>query len=152
MTDIIMIECGVGEAIPVDVTKLPQVAIDHLVKIGLGNVLRDCHASLTHKSGATVRDKYNAATDKLAALMAGNVRSNSGGRATDELAREIREIIVEMVQKRAVADGRKKSSVTPDEVRAALAEFGANEKIMAAAQKRLDAKRAASVDLDDLGL
>ena len=152
MTSIIMIECGVGQPIPVDVAALPQVAIDHLVKIGLGNVLRDCHASLTHKSGATVTDKFNAATDKLAALMAGNVRTNTGGRTTDELAREVREIIVEMVQKRAVADGRKKSSVTPEEVKAALDAHGANEKIVAAAQKRLDAKRAASVDLEDLGL
>jgi hypothetical protein len=70
----------IGKGITLDVAtdKLPPAAMDHVVKIGLKNILQDAHAGV--KDPAKAREKSEA---KLAALMRGEIRTASPIRAAN---------------------------------------------------------------------
>jgi hypothetical protein len=65
-----IIDAGKGIAIEVLVDQLPPVALDHVIKIGLRNLLMDSQAGV--KGPAKAREKVN---NKLASLMQGVIRA-----------------------------------------------------------------------------
>jgi hypothetical protein len=73
-------QVNIGKGITVDVTveSLPAKAMEHVIYIGLRNVLMDAHANVTEKEYPVEADRLAAARamadKKLAALMAGEVR------------------------------------------------------------------------------
>jgi len=73
-----LVNCGKGIEIDIATDKLPTAALDHVVKIGLKNILQDAHAGV--KDVAKARQKAEA---KLAALMSGEIRAATALRATN---------------------------------------------------------------------
>jgi hypothetical protein len=90
-----IMQVNIGKGITVDVTveSLPAKAMEHVVYIGLRNVLMDAHANVTEKEYPVEADRLAAARamadKKLAALMAGEVRKVAErGPRGDAVARE----------------------------------------------------------------
>jgi hypothetical protein len=65
-----LIDAGKNITVDVQVDQLPEAAMQHVVKIGLRNLLQDSHAGI--RDPAKAAEKVNA---KLAALMRGEVRT-----------------------------------------------------------------------------
>jgi hypothetical protein len=78
VNEMTQIDIGKGLTLDVPVDKLPSASMEHVVKIGLKNILQDAHAGV--KDVAKAREKSEA---KLAALMRGEIRSPMAIRAVD---------------------------------------------------------------------
>lgn len=76
-----LVNVGKGLEFTINHDKLPQAAMDHVVYIGLRNILMDAHASITSDEYPNETARKEAASamveKKLAALMAGEVRVQS---------------------------------------------------------------------------
>src|SRR5260370_21826949 len=67
--EIMLVNCGKGISIEIATDKLPPAAMEHVVKIGLKNLLQDAHAGI--RDPAKARAKVET---KLATLMRGEIR------------------------------------------------------------------------------
>ncbi len=146
------VNIGKGITLPVDVDTMPANALQHVIYIGLRNVLMDSHASITHESNPD--DLTEAATamaeKKLAALMAGEVRVAST-REGDPVKAEAIRLASAIIKTALRKKGKKLSDVDPKAIReAAVKLLERDATITERAKASVEQARAASVDVGDL--
>lgn len=111
------VNIGKGIELAIDATALPANALEHVIRIGLRNVLMDAHASITEKEFPVESERQDAARavaeKKLAALMAGDVRvaGTRGPRAGDPVSAEIN-----VMARKAIIAACKAQKVDPAQV------------------------------------
>lgn len=131
------VNIGKGITIPVTVEDLPPAALQHVIYIGLRNVLMDAHAGVTADSvrkdnpGASAEDIATMVVDhsrataekKLASLLAGEVRTvreRTGDPVRAEAMRMAIDAVRVAVRKRHAANqGPALKDVKPEAIRAA---------------------------------
>ena len=152
------VNVGKGIEMNIDHTSLPQAAMDHVIMIGLRNILMDSHASITseeYPDDAARQEAARAMVDKkLAALMAGEVRvasSREGDPVRAEALRSATAVIVTALKRAGKI--KKAGDVDAKLLREKAAELiGRDPAYMAKAKETVDARKAATVDLSDIGL
>jgi len=150
------VNIGKNIELDVDFASMPQAAIDHCLYIGARNILMDSHASIARAS--TPADLEAAATamaeKKLAALMAGEVRVSSareGDPVRAEALRSAAAVIVTALKKAGTI--KKAGDIDAKLLREKAGELvGKNPAFLAQARETIDARKAATVDLSDIGL
>lgn len=149
------VNIGKGLELEIDAAALPQAALDHVIYIGLRNILMDSHASITKETNPDdLSDAAEAmARKKLDALMRGEVRVSSS-REGDPVRAEAIRMASDIIKSALRKKGMKLSDVEPKAVReTALKLIERDTTIMAKAKARVDEARAVgAVDLSDLGL
>lgn len=144
-------QVNIGKGIELDVpafaTFAPEVQ-NHIVYIGLRNILMDSHAGVTTASangGDVVAMSRAVAEKKLAALIAGELRTTST-READPVKREAMRLAVDKIEAAIRAKGKK----VADYDRKAINEKarGIMDKFMTQAKANVDAARAIEVDID----
>ncbi len=150
----------------IDHTALPQVALDHVIYIGLRNILMDSHASVTADkvnadgvgrsddgTDREVREQSEAMVDKkLAALMSGEVRMQST-REGDPVRTEALRMATAQIHATIKKAGKKVADYKSAAIRAKAAERVTPELLALAAERVAQLKSTAAVEsLDDLGL
>lgn len=148
------VNIGKGIELQIDHTALPQSALDHVIYIGLRNILMDCHASVTEKEYPD-SDERNAvaqsmAEKKLAALMAGEVRVSSS-REGDPVRAEAKRMAMTALKAKLKKAGKKAEDYTKEALAEAAAKLITDD-VLAEAKRRVEANRAVAGDLADLGL
>lgn len=142
------VNIGKNIVLAVDVIALPAAALDHIIYIGLRNVLMDSHASITRETNpADFEAAARAmAEKKLAALMSGEVRAvGTRSRESDPVRAEAMRIAMDRAKARAKAAGKK---LDPKALRAeAIRLVGENPAFMSLAQKHIDEARAIGEEL-----
>ena len=141
---------GKGIELAVEFSMFPQNVLDHATKIGLGNMLRDCHAGITESEvGAEyIAKSRDAVNKKLADLVAGTIRE-SVGRESDPIARRARELATEKVNAQYRKNGKKLADFAK-EIRADVAKLATNAAIVKLATAQVEAARELDVDMDGL--
>jgi hypothetical protein len=150
------VNIGKNIEIEVDFTAMPKAALDHILYIGARNILMDSHASITRESNPD--DLTEAATamaeKKLAALMSGEVRvsgSREGDPVRAEALRSATAVIVAALKKAGKI--KKVADVDAKLLREKAGELVASKpEFMAKARETIEARKAATVDLADIGL
>lgn len=150
------INIGKGIEMDVDFQSMPQAALDHVLYIGARNILMDSHASITKESNPD--DLVAAATamaeKKLAALMAGEVRvsgSREGDPVRAEAIRSASAVIVAALKKSGQI--KKTTDIDSKLLREKAVELiGKKPEFMVKARETIEARKAATVDLADIGL
>jgi hypothetical protein len=158
---------AIGLAIDLEKLQLKTQVMDHVIAIGLRNILMDSHASCRSEDFKTEFDWREAskamAEKKLAAMMAGEIRSNGGGvRAskadpiTAEALRMAR-VVIHQAKKANLGKWAKAFDLpnkTTDDEKAIVAEavkrYAAKPEIMAKAKAMVEAK--GDLIVDDLDL
>ena len=101
------VNIGKGLEIDVDVNGLPAPVMQHVVMIGLRNILMDSHASVTAKDNPDdYREKSLAVAEgKLEAMMKGELRSNGTPRTRtlDPVSKEAKALANDVMRKSAGA-------------------------------------------------
>jgi hypothetical protein len=146
----LQVAIGKGITLPVDVERLPQDVLDHVVYIGLRNVLMDSHASATAESG---KDARGMAEKKLASMYAGEVRA-AGERTTDKVAQDMAAQAKLAIDTALASRGIKKSKVPNYKELVANYVKAHESELREKAEARVAAAResADDVSLEDLGL
>jgi hypothetical protein len=165
------IKIGKGITLDLDPTQLPENSLNHVVYIGLRNILMDSHAGVTSKSVANGSDEMSdadqaklvieksreAAERKWAAMLAGDIRvlNERQPRVTDpveELANTIaRREVVNAIR----AAGRKAKEFDTAWFAKAIATFRQEDPSFEHEARRIitqRSKNAKVIDLDKLGL
>lgn len=147
------VKIGKGLEIAVDVDALPEAALNHIIYMGLRNILMDSHASVTKDTNPTdyAEVALAMAEKKLASLMAGEVRT-VGSRESDPVKAEALRIADRMVAATWVASGRKLKDLDKTKRRDAAAKLAEREDVIASAEKAVAARATVAVDLGDLDL
>lgn len=144
------VNIGKGLELDVDFTKLPDNVKEHVVYIGLRNILMDAHAGITADKSADVSaDSLAVAEKKLAAMYAGEVRS-TGTRTGDPVKAEAIRIAADQIKTAARKAGKKLAEIDAKQLReAAVALVDRTPAIVELARKRVEEARAANVgDID----
>lgn len=153
------VEIGREITMAVDVESIPANVMQHVVYIGLRNILMDAHAGAAKvaESGGDVNEIARAMADKkLTAMMAGELRaSTGGGRVGDPVRREAIILALFDVKKSWKAKpenkGRKWIDVDQKKARDLAKALVANDaKYLARAKVRVESAMAelATVDVD----
>lgn len=146
MESTMLVNVGKGIELDVNANALPANALEHVVKIGLRNILMDVHAGESDPKAA--REK---AERKLAALMSGEVRV-TGTREGDPVRAEAMRIATDMVKAAIRKAGKKLADYEASAIREKAKEVLDSEKhgpeIMARAKANVAAKRELAEDLD----
>lgn len=146
------INVGKGLSIDVDTAKLPANVMDHVVYIGLRNILMDSHAGISTDE-TDYQDKSRATVEKkLAAMYAGEVRV-AGTREGDPVRAEAMRLALAQVDALLRKAGKKPSKVEAKDKRAAAQKLITDE-LLATAKARVEQQRSigGEVELADLGL
>src|SRR6185369_10463071 len=135
------VQIGKGITMPVDPTALPQAALDHVIYIGLRNILMDSHAGISTDEPDYQAKAEAVANKKLAALMAGEVRVAST-REGDPVKAEAVRIATDRIKAALRKAGRKVSDVDAKALRAKAGELVAKDPAILemAAQRVAEAK------------
>lgn len=149
------VNVGKGIELEIDHTALPESAMNHVIMIGLRNILMDSHASITTDEypGAAESDAAARAmvAKKLDALMRGEVRVQST-REGDPVRAEAMRMATDIIKAALRKAGRKVADIDAKALREKAASLVTPE-LMAKAKARVEETRAANaVDLSDLGL
>lgn len=148
------VNVGKGLEFTINHELLPTNALEHVIYIGLRNVLMDCHASVTADEypDADLRKEVASAMveKKLEALMRGEVRVQST-REGDPVRAEAMRMANDALKAKIRAAGKKVKDFDPKDIRAA-AEKLITPELLAKAKARVDEAKGADVDLSDLGL
>jgi hypothetical protein len=150
------INIGKGIDMAVDVESLPAMALDHIIRIGLRNVLMDAHASITEKeypdAGLRVEAARAVAQKKLEALMRGEVRvAGVRGPRGDAVATEMKRIAKGVILGHAKSKGLGADVVKTNFNDWMAAYVAKNEAdLRAKAEANLAQQAELTVDLDDL--
>jgi hypothetical protein len=145
-------QINIGKGIELDTpafASFPKEVQDHIVYIGLRNLLQDAHASMTEEkaNGGDVQAlSREMAERKLAALTRGELRV-VGQREGDPVKAEALRLAINGLKKKAREEGRK---VEEKEIKAEAREFidtasPALDKIMAKAKRNV--KEANDIDI-----
>ena len=149
-------QVNVGKSIEldIDVSRLPEAALNHAIMIGLRNILMDSHASITSDEYPDAEERDAAAramvAKKLDALMRGEVRVQST-REGDPVRAEAKAMAKAILTAKIKAAGRKVKDYETAALNEAIAKLITPE-LLAKAKARVDEARAAGGDLADLGL
>lgn len=167
-----LVNVGKGITITVDTTAMPLEAMDHVIMIGLRNILMDSHASITSDEYPDANAREAAARamveKKLAALMSGEVRVQST-REGDPIKAEENRLAILFVKsqypsRRAVWDAKMvEQGLDPKTDKAKFFKIAATtilnangaaaKQIKADARKNVESSRTApTADLADIGL
>ena len=146
---------GKGITMSVDTDRLNGAVMDHVIYIGLRNILMDSHAGITSDEPDYVEKSRAVAEKKLTALYAGEVRT-AGTREGDPVKAEAMRLATEAVKAMLRKAGRKVSNVDAKALRASAAQYlDRTPELVETARARVEqAKSVATgdVDLADLGL
>jgi hypothetical protein len=145
---------NIGKSIELDVNvkALPANALEHVIRMGLRNVLMDSHASITKETNPDDFAEVSKAVaeKKLAALMAGEVRVVST-REGDPIRAEAKRAAQDAIKVALRKAGRK---AEPEVVKTALEKIMGDEarwsKYMETAKATIAARKSVDVDVDDL--
>jgi hypothetical protein len=123
-----LVGIGKGIELDVDVTRFNREVHDHIVRIGVRNLLMDAHASATAKSDPEgyVKKSRALAEKKLASMYAGIVRvANVGGSKapTDPVS----QVILRLARKAVQRDHATELAAAPKDQRLAVLNKLANE-------------------------
>jgi len=105
-----LVPIGKGIELDVDPARFNRDVMDHVVKIGLRNILMDSHATATAKADPQgyVAKSRELAEKKLASMYAGIVRTQSAGggiaKPTDPVAQVILRLARKQVQRERAKD------------------------------------------------
>jgi len=151
----------IGKQLAFDLTDADIVALahhravhDHVWYIGLRNILMDSHASCKRETygddEVTWRNNSKAmAEKKLAAMLAGEIRSNSSGPRVSSLSPIDAE--ARRLARVAVISAAKAKGVTDKEkIAAAIAKYAAKPETIATATANVEAAKALVTDDIDL--
>lgn len=149
------VNVGKGITIDIDANELPQAALDHVIYIGLRNVLMDSHASITTDEYPDGAERQAVAEGmvqkKLDALMQGIVRVSTS-REGDPVRAEANRMALAIVTGKIKAAGRKVKDYEPKAIKAAAAKLVTPE-LLTQAKARVEETSAIDTgDLADLGL
>jgi hypothetical protein len=144
------VKIGKGIESDVDVDRLFKNAEvrDHVIYIGLRNILMDAHSRCTKEDDGDnyVEASRAAAERKLEAMYNGEVRSPGGGaREVDPVKVEAQRFATAQVKKHFKQIGREADAKTIRQSAAKLIET--NPSIMRTAKKNVDAANAAKLDM-----
>lgn len=154
------VNIGKGIALDIDTAKIPANVMDHVVMIGLRNILMDSHAGITketHPDNAARTDAAKGvAMKKLDAMLAGELRT-AGTRtgAADSVGKEMERLAKLAVTNAVRAKGVKLADVkdrVAGWVNAYVAKHEADLRAQATANLAKASEGAADIDLGDLGL
>lgn len=146
------VQIGKGIALDVDYERFNAEVLQHVIYMGLRNVLMDSHASHTKDADGDnyVELSRDAAQRKLDSMYAGEVRA-VGTREGDPVKAEAVRICVGHVKTAWRKAGRKLSDLDAKVAREkALELLAKNPSIMAQAEKRVAELRAAEVDVSGI--
>lgn len=150
------VNIGKGITLAVDANALPPNALEHVIRIGLRNILMDSHASVTTDEPDYMAKARAIAETKLAALLSGEVRV-SGSREGDPVRAEAKRLAIGELKTAYRKAGKGKLA----DVEATAWNAGADKmlahakhgpRLMAMAQANVEKRREAAdgVDLADL--
>ena len=140
------VKIGKGIEMDVNVDRFNTTVMDHIVYIGLRNVLMDAHSRHTKDEDGYVENSRAAAERKLDALYAGEIRSPGGvAREVDPVKVEAQRFATAQVKKHFKQIGREADAKTIRQSAAKLIET--NPSIMKTAKKNVEAANAAKLDL-----
>lgn len=142
------VNIGKGIELDVNTSALPENVMDHVVYMGLRNILMDSHASHTKESSDDYVEKSReTAEKKLAALLNGEVRA-AGTREGDPVRAEAIRLATLAIRAAIRKAGKKLADVDAKAIREKA--VGLIEKYREQAEKNVAEAKAASVDLDGL--
>lgn len=147
-----LVNIGKGIELDVDTTRLNQAVKDHVVYIGLRNILMDSHAGITaDKSKDVEADSRAVAEKKLDAMYAGEVRS-AGTRTGDPVKAEAIRLATDQLKAAYRKAGKGKVSAVDSTVwrQAAVALVDKTPAILELARKRVAEAKAVDTDTADL--
>lgn len=137
---------GKGITLAVDVDALPGNALEHVIRIGLRNILMDAHAGESDPAAARAKSEK-----KLEALMSGEVRV-AGTREGDPVRAEAMRIATDMVKAAIRKAGKKLSDYENSAIREKAVEVLESAKhgadVMTRAKANVAAKKELAADLD----
>lgn len=142
-----IVNIGKGIELEVNATALPPVSMDHVVYIGLRNVLMDSHAGHTSDEEGYVELSRATAEKKLAALMSGEIRV-AGTREGDPVRAEAIRLGTLAIRAAIKKAGKKVADVDPKAIREKA--VGLIEKYRAQAEKNVAEAKSADVNVDEL--
>lgn len=150
---------NIGKTIELDINveAIPANSLEHVIRIGLRNILMDSHAGVSAKAGVAedqvIPQSRAVAEKKLAALMAGEVRT-AGVRApktsVDPVQAEAVRLAWEAIKLAFRSKSRdipKEASVKTDLCAKFLAKY---PETMDRAKANVEATAGGDIDLDDL--
>lgn len=143
---------GKGITLDVDYERFNAAVLQHVIYMGLRNVLMDSHASHTKDADGDdyVANSQATAERKLEAMYNGEVRA-VGTREGDPVKAEAVRIATGHIKTALRKAGRKLSEIDAKVIREkALELLAKNPSIMAQAEKRVAELKAASVDLEGI--
>lgn len=140
------VNIGKGIELEVDVARLPQNVLDHVVYIGLRNILMDSHAGVTAEKSDNVEAESRAVAEKkLEAMYNGEVRT-VGTRTGDAVKSEAIRIASNLIKAQYRKLGKKVSSLDAKALReAAIKLVDSNPGITAQARKNVDEAKALDI-------
>lgn len=145
------VNIGKGIELAVDLSKLNEAVLAHVVYIGLRNILMDSHAGVTADKSDNVEAESRAVAEKkLAAMYAGEVRS-VGTRTGDPVKAESIRLATDQLKTAIRKSGKKVSEVDAKTLRdAAIALVERTPAIVELARKRVAESKSVDADLGDL--
>lgn len=153
------IQIGKGITVEVDRDKLglpenPSVGngavADHIIYIGLRNMLMDAHAGITTDEPDYQTKARAVVEKKLAAMYAGEVRV-AGTREGDPVRAEAKRLALSMVKAQVKVAGRKFVDLDPAKVAEAVNKL-ITPKLLAKAETRVAEAKALAGEVDVSGL
>ena len=117
-----LVPIGKGIELDVDPARFNHNVMEHVVKIGLRNILMDSHANATAKSDPQghVAKSRELAEKKLASMYEGIVRTQSAGGGIAKPADPVAQVILRLARKQVQKDNAKDLAAAPKDQRLAL--------------------------------
>lgn len=144
------VQIGKGIEIDVDVANLPANVAEHVVYIGMRNILMDAHASITTDEPDYQAKALAVSQKKLAAMMVGEVRV-AGTREGDPVRAEAMRLATEQVKRALRKEGRNVSKADPKAIREKALSLITDD-LLAKALARVNEAKALQIDVDVSGL
>lgn len=145
------VNIGKGITLEVDSDALPPNVLEHVIRIGLRNILMDSHASITEESNPRDRVEVSRAMSlkKLEAMLNGDLRV-AGTRESDPVRAEAMRLVLDVMKTAWRKSGRKIGDLNIGDAKAKATTLIAEQpKWLVMAQKRIDEARAEVGDLAD---
>lgn len=139
------VNIGKGITLAVDANALPPNALEHVIYIGLRNILMDSHAGIDKDEDDYQAKSQATAEKKLAALMSGEVRVSSG-REGDPIKSEAVRLATLAVKAAIRKAGKKLSDYDAKVIREKA--LSVMDKFMEQAQLNVASAKALSVDVE----
>lgn len=146
------VNIGKGIELDVNANALPPNALEHVIYIGLRNILMDSHASVTKETNPDdmAEVAQAIAEKKLAALMSGEVRVASS-REGDPVKAEAIRIATDRIKAALRQKGKKVSDYDAKLLREKAVELiGKDASITELARNAIAARKSVEVDVSDL--